>query len=122
MYTPPMGKLGLKRVYEAPAASDGARFLVERLWPRGITKESARLEAWLKDVSPSPALRTWYAHDVTKWDEFRRRYLAELAAAPDGLETIRGALRRGPTTLVFAAKDPEHSSAAVLRDLLEGRA
>ncbi len=109
----------LKRAYEAAAAADGKRFLVERLWPRGVTKAAARLDGWLKDVAPSAELRTWYGHEVAKWGEFRRRYRAELAANGEALRPLREAARRGTVTLVFAARDPEHCSAAVLKEFLE---
>ena len=108
----------LKRAYEPPAAGDGARFLVERLWPRGVTKAALKLDGWLKDLAPSPALRTWYAHDVAKWAEFRRRYLAELEANGDALAPLSAAARAGTATLVFASRDPEHCSAAVLKEFL----
>ncbi len=108
----------LKRAYEPAAAADGKRFLVERLWPRGVTKAAAGLDGWLKDVAPSAALRTWYAHEMQKWPEFRRRYLAELEANADALRPLREAARRGTVTLVFAARDPDHCSALVLKELL----
>jgi len=108
----------LKRAYEPVAAADGARFLVERLWPRGVTKAALRLDGWLKDVAPSQALRTWYGHDVGKWREFRRRYLAELEANADALAPLRTAARSGTVTLVFASRDEEHCSAAVLAEFL----
>ena len=109
----------LKRAYEAAAAGDGKRFLVERLWPRGVTKAALRLDGWLKDVAPSPALRTWYGHDVKKWAEFRRRYVAELKANAAALAPLRAAARSGTVTLVFAARDPEHCSALVLKQFVE---
>lgn len=115
-----MGRIRLKRAYEPAARADGRRFLVERLWPRGVTKEALAVETWLKDVAPSAALRTWYGHDAAKWPEFRRRYLDELAQHDAALAPLREALRRGPVTLVFAARAPERSSAAVLREYLEG--
>ncbi len=112
-------RLNLKRVYEPPEKADGARFLVERLWPRGISKEAAKLDGWLKEVAPSDSLRKWYGHDPKKWEEFRRRYLAELAGRSDQLAPIREAARKGTVTLVFAARDPELSNARVLKELLE---
>jgi uncharacterized protein YeaO (DUF488 family) len=112
-------RLKLKRAYEAPEASDGTRFLVERLWPRGISKQAAKLDAWLKDAAPSDELRRWYGHDPEKWPEFRRRYFAELARAPEALAPIREALKKGPVTLVFAAKDPQLSNTRALKELLE---
>ena len=109
----------LKRVYEKPTEDDGYRVLVERLWPRGVRREDARIDLWLKDAAPSQELRKWYAHDVAKWDEFRRRYLAELETARDGLGDFARRCRHGTVTFVFAAKDPEHCSALVLKEFLE---
>ncbi|MDA8425174.1 MAG: DUF488 family protein [Treponema sp.] len=114
-----MIRLRLKRVYEPADPEDGARFLVERLWPRGIGKERARLDGWLKDAAPSAELRSWYSHDTAKWTEFRDRYRAELSASPESIAPLRDAARAGLVTLVFAAKDPQHSSALVLKDFLE---
>ncbi len=108
----------LKRAYEAPAPSDGRRILVERLWPRGLTKAEAHLDAWVKEVAPSPELRKWYAHDPDKWPEFQRRYRAELASNSEGVEQVRREVGRGPATFVFAARDPERNSATLLRDYL----
>jgi uncharacterized protein YeaO (DUF488 family) len=114
----------LKRIYEPPEAADGARYLVERLWPRGMTKERAALTAWLKEVSPSPELRKWYSHDPEKWPEFQKRYRAELKGEDHkrALEELRQAARKGPITLVYAAHDEERNSAAVLKQVLAGRA
>ncbi len=117
-----MGQVNLKRVYEPAARSDGSRFLVERLWPRGVSKEAAQLDGWLKEVAPSDALRKWYGHDPEKWEKFRQRYFMELSKAPERLAPLREAARRGPVTLVFAAKDPELSNARVLREFLEREA
>jgi uncharacterized protein YeaO (DUF488 family) len=110
----------LKRAYVEPEASDGTRVLVDRLWPRGLTKEKARIDLWLKEVAPSAELRTWYGHVPERWEEFRRRYLKELEAEParEALERLRGLTRLGTVTLVTAARDSEHSDAAVLRELL----
>lgn len=108
----------LKRAYEPAEPGDGRRFLVDRLWPRGVRKEALPLDAWLKDVAPSPALRTWFAHDPARWEEFRRRYLAELRANDAALAPIRAAARRGTVTLVYSTRDPERNSAAILRDHL----
>ena len=111
----------LKRIYEPATREDGERYLVERLWPRGVTRGAARLTAWLKDVAPSPALRRWYGHDPKRWAEFRRRYVAELRA-PEKRQLLRclaEAARRGTVTLIFAARDLEHNSALVLRDCLK---
>jgi uncharacterized protein YeaO (DUF488 family) len=114
-----MFRLKLKRIYELADRDDGARFLVERLWPRGLSKEKACLDGWLKDAAPSAELRAWYSHDSAKWIEFRSRYWAELSESSEALAPIREAARAGLVTLVFAAKDPEHSSAQVLKDFLE---
>jgi uncharacterized protein YeaO (DUF488 family) len=109
----------LKRIYEPPSPSDGSRFLVERLWPRGISRERAALEGWLKEAAPSDELRRWYGHDPAKWDKFHRRYVAELGEKPGVLDPIIEAARKGTVTLVFAAKDPQLSNARVLKELLE---
>ncbi len=114
-----MNKVSLKRVYEQAEESDGARFLVERLWPRGVSKEAAKLDGWIKDAAPSDSLRRWYGHDPKKWEEFRRRYFAELSRAPESLAPIREAARRGRVTLVFAARDPKLSNARALKEFLE---
>ncbi len=111
----------MKRVYEPPAKGDGERLLVERLWPRGVTKAAARLTAWLKDLAPSPALRAWYGHEPTRWPEFRRRYEAELRAPGQRalLAELAGRARRRPVTFVFAASDTERNSAVVLKAIIE---
>jgi uncharacterized protein YeaO (DUF488 family) len=107
----------LKRAYEPSAASDGARFLVERLWPRGVRKAELSLTGWLKDVAPSTELRRWFAHDPRKWPEFRRRYFAELRKKKkSALEPLLAAARHRPTTLVYSARDTEHNAAIALRD------
>ena len=116
----PPDRVRLKRAYEPAATEDGARVLVERLWPRGVTKADAALARWDRDIAPSPALRKWYGHDPARWDEFRRRYLAELRPHEPDLEALRALARAARLTLVFAARDPEHSSAAVLREVLIG--
>lgn len=113
-----MNPIHLKRAYVPRAPEDGQRFLVERLWPRGVSKASLKLDGWLKDVAPSAALRTWYSHDPRKWPEFRRRYLAELRANRAALAPLREARRAGPVTLVYAAHDAERNSALVLRGYL----
>ncbi|MEO1252697.1 MAG: DUF488 domain-containing protein [Pseudomonadota bacterium] len=109
----------LKRVYEKRAPSDGRRILVERLWPRGLTKEKAAIDDWAKDVSPSPALRKWYAHDPAKWPEFQTRYRAELDANRDAVAALRALCAAGPVTFVYAAKDENRNSALVLKAYLE---
>lgn len=111
--------LKTKRVYEDAKASDGVRFLVERLWPRGIKKEDLKVKAWLKDAAPSSGLRRWYAHDVAKWQEFQERYRAELEAKPDAWRPILEAVEHGDVTLLYSARDLEHNSALVLKSFLD---
>ncbi len=111
--------LSVKRVYEPAARADGARFLVERLWPRGMKKEALAMKAWVKDVAPSDALRRWFAHDAAKWTEFRRRYFAELKGRADALRPILEALERGNATLLYSAHDTEHNNAVALKEYLE---
>lgn len=109
----------LKRVYEPPGKDDGFRILVERLWPRGLSKPRAQVDLWLKEVSPSRQLRTWYGHDPAKWDEFQRRYRAELQNNP-AVEQLQQLLQNKPViTFVYAARDTEHNSAQVLMAFLE---
>ncbi|WP_434031916.1 DUF488 domain-containing protein [[Pseudomonas] boreopolis] len=114
-------KVSLKRVYEPPASSDGKRILVERLWPRGMTRQAAHVDLWLKDVAPSPALRKWYGHEMAKWDAFQAKYRAELESNP-ALEELRRLARQGHVTLVYASKDERHNSALVLKQVLDGTA
>lgn len=109
----------LKRAYEAPAQSDGMRILVDRLWPRGLSKARAAIDQWLKEVAPSNELRQWFGHDPEKWPEFRKRYRAELKDNP-ALAELRDLSRKGTVTLVYAAKDELHNQAVVLRQVLDG--
>lgn len=111
----------LKRAYEEAAKSDGERILVERLWPRGLTKERAKIDLWLKEVSPSPELRKWFGHDPAKWAEFQRRYRAELKENREPVQLLKEKSKKGTVTFVYAAKDEEHNSAAILRDYVEKR-
>lgn len=111
----------IRRVYEPRGRQDGRRFLVERLWPRGVRKEVVAADAWLKDVAPSTELRKWFDHREERWSEFRRRYRAELAAKPEAWKPILDAGRRGNVTLLYAAHDAEHNGAIVLRDYLTRR-
>lgn len=111
--------IALKRVYERPAAADGTRILVERLWPRGLDKAHAEVDEWLKEIAPSTALRQWFAHDPAKWAEFQTRYRAELAQKPELLEQLRQKAKSRKITLVFAARDELHNSALVLKQVLE---
>ncbi len=112
--------IALKRVYDEPEPSDGTRVLVDRLWPRGFSKERARVDLWLKEIAPSNELRTWFGHAPEKFAEFRRRYEAELASETGqaALTKLHGLAKQGHVTLVFAARDTEHANAVVLRDLL----
>ena len=111
----------LKRVYDKAAPEDGKRFLVERLWPRGIKKSDLRVETWLKDVAPSTALRQWFGHDPRRWDEFRRRYFRELEKNVEACEPIHRAAERGRVTLVYSSHDTEHNNAVALREFLEAK-
>jgi uncharacterized protein YeaO (DUF488 family) len=113
--------LALKRVYDKTAPEDGVRFLVERLWPRGIKKTDLRLDDWLKDVAPSAALRRWFSHDPQKWTEFKKRYFAELDSHPEACEPIRSAARHGLVTLVYSSHDTEHNNAVALKEYLSAR-
>lgn len=111
----------LKRAYEPPSGDDGLRVLVDRLWPRGLKKDAAKIDVWLKDIAPTPALRTWFGHDPAKWNAFSRRYAAELRERPDAVAHLRHLAAEGPTTLVYAAKDSAHTHALVLLRLLESK-
>jgi uncharacterized protein YeaO (DUF488 family) len=111
----------VKRVYDEASPEEGHRFFVERLWPRGITKERLASKAWLKEVAPSADLRTWYGHDPAKWEEFQPRYIAELEEHPDAWRPLLDAARAGTITLVYSARDPERNSAVVLKAFLEAR-
>lgn len=109
----------LKRVYEPASKNDGFRVLVERLWPRGLSKQRAQIDLWLKDIAPSPELRTWYGHDAKQWKEFQQRYRVELRNNP-AVEQMQGLLReKKAVTFVYAAHDAEHNSARVLKVFLE---
>jgi len=110
--------LKLKRVYEEPAPSDGTRILVDRLWPRGLTKEKAHVDLWLKDIAPSNELRKWFGHDPARWAEFRTRYHAELKHNPEQMALLEKAVAKGTATLIYGAKDEEHNEAVVLLQLL----
>ena len=112
----------VKRTYDPPARGDGRRILVERLWPRGVRKNALPLDAWMKDVAPSTALRRWFGHRLQRWNEFRRRYRGELIANPGAWAPIARASTRGTVTLLYSAHDTLHNSALVLRDFLVGQA
>lgn len=111
--------LKIKRVYEPAETGDGVRFLVERLWPRGMKKEDPKMKAWLKEVAPSPSLRSWYGHDLAKWEEFQQRYRAELESNRASWQPILQESRRGDVTLLYSARDTEHNSALLLKSFLE---
>jgi uncharacterized protein YeaO (DUF488 family) len=111
----------LKRVYDPVTSTDGVRFLVERLWPRGVKKTALRIDAWLKDVAPSSELRRWFSHDPKKWSEFRRRYHDELRASVDALDPIVKAARRGRVTLLYSSHDTEHNNAVALKEYLDAK-
>ncbi len=108
-----------KRVYDSPSADDGTRFLVERLWPRGIKKEALPMEAWCKEAGPSTELRKWFSHDPEKWTEFQRRYRAELDERPQAWQPMLDAAKEGPITLLYSSHDTEHNNAVALQGYLE---
>jgi uncharacterized protein YeaO (DUF488 family) len=108
----------LKRAYEAPEPSDGYRVLIDRLWPRGISREAAHLDEWARELAPSSELRRWFGHDPARFDEFRKRYLRELVAQEEKLRELGGRAREGTVTLVYAARDSEHNDAVVLAEAL----
>lgn len=109
----------IKRIYDPPAAGDGRRVLVDRLWPRGLSKDEVKVDEWLKEIAPSDELRKWFGHDPARWEEFRTRYREELKLHGELLERLRAEARKGTVTLLFAAKDEEHNNAVVLKELLD---
>jgi uncharacterized protein YeaO (DUF488 family) len=114
-------KIDLKRVYEEPAQSDGVRILVDRLWPRGLTKEAAKIDYWAKGVSPSNELRRWYGHDPDKWPEFRRRYFSELDQNPDAVAELRQHLKGQRVTFLYSSKEDRLNNAVALKDYLDNK-
>ena len=116
-----MRSIQIKRAYEEPHREDGTRILVDRLWPRGLTKEKARVDLWLKDVAPSTELRKWFAHDPTKWAEFRSRYIEELKRNSEQLSLLGQEAAKGTVTLVYGAKDQQHNEAVILQRLLTAK-
>lgn len=108
----------LKRAYEKPSPDDGVRILVDRLWPRGVSKANAAIDRWMKEVAPSTELRHWFGHDPKRWEEFRHRYRAELSQHEEFLSELRTIARKEPLTLIYAARDEDHNEAVVLRDVL----
>jgi uncharacterized protein YeaO (DUF488 family) len=111
----------LKRAYDKPSRSDGVRILVDRLWPRGLTKERAAVDLWLKDIAPSAELRKWFGHDPEKWKEFQSRYRKELRANKDALRLLKEQAADRTVTLVYAARDEQHNEAVILKRVVEGR-
>lgn len=111
----------LKRVYQKPSRKDGLRILVDRLWPRGLTKERAAVDVWLKDVAPSTELRKWFGHDPARWEQFQARYRKELGEKKDALQSLKAMTEEHDVTLVYGARDEEHNEAVVLKAILEGR-
>jgi len=116
-----MTNIQIKRAYEEPDREDGTRILVDRLWPRGLTKEKARVDLWLKDVAPSTDLRKWFAHDPAKWAEFRSRYEEELKGKKEELSLLRQEVAKGTVTLVYGAKDQQHNEAVILQNVLKAK-
>lgn len=114
----PPHRISLKRVYEAPSPQDGCRLLAERLWPRGLGKEAARLDGWLREAAPSTSLRQWFNHEPSRWPEFQRRYRAELEARPEAWQPILAAAAAGPVTLLFSSRDAEHNNVVALHAFL----
>lgn len=114
-------RIHMKRVYDEPAKADGTRVLVDRIWPRGVRKDEAAIDEWLKEIAPSTELRKWFGHSPERWEEFRRRYEAELSENEDAVERLLDLCRKGDVTLVYAARDDEHSNARVIKELLERR-
>ena len=108
----------LKRVYEPKSPIDGRRILIDRLWPRGVTKKAAAIDSWCRDLAPSTELRKWFGHDVDRWSEFRRRYVAELKDDREHLDELRRLARKGRVTLIFGARDEKHNDAVVLKSVL----
>jgi uncharacterized protein YeaO (DUF488 family) len=109
----------IKRVYDPPARSDGKRILVDRLWPRGLSKEKAKIDLWLRDIAPSNELRKWYQHDPEKWAEFRKRYFVELKAQTEAVNALTAAIEKGTTTLLFSSKELKFNNATALKAYLE---
>lgn len=116
-----MANIRIKRAYEEPDREDGTRILVDRLWPRGLTKEKARVDLWLKDVAPSTELRKWFAHDPGKWAEFQSRYQEELKKNKEQVSLLRKEAAKGTVTLVYGAKDQQHNEAVILQRLLTAK-
>lgn len=114
-------KLNIKRIYEPSTRSDGARILIDHIWPRGVSKKKAALDEWFKDIAPSGRLRKWFGHDPARWLEFRRRYRSELKSNKIAVKHLRDRMKKGRVTLLYAARDTEHNHAPVLAAYLSGR-
>lgn len=111
----------IKRVYEEPDAADGKRILVDRLWPRGLTKEKAKVDIWLKEIAPSTELRKWFGHDPKRWPQFQSRYLDELKSHNEQIQLLKHEAARSPVTLLYGARDEEHNEAVILQRLLQSK-
>ena len=114
-------RIQLKRAYDAPLSSDGCRILVDRLWPRGVRKKEVRIDLWLKEAAPSAVLRKWFNHDPVKWNEFKKRYFAELDNQPSAITKLLRQTDRGAVTLIYGARDSEHNNAVALKEYLKDR-
>jgi uncharacterized protein YeaO (DUF488 family) len=112
-------KILIKRVYDEPNPNDGLRILVDRLWPRGLSKEHAKIDVWLKSVAPSHEVRKWYQHDVQRWAEFKRRYFLELDASADAVEELLGHVRKGNVTFLYSAKASDYNNAVALKEYIK---
>ncbi|WP_324742200.1 DUF488 domain-containing protein [Tsuneonella sp. CC-YZS046] len=113
------GRVAIKRIYEPPSRDDGCRVLVDRLWPRGVGRDAAALDLWLRDIAPSPELRKWFGHDPARFKAFRDRYRKELEEKDEAVAELRGLIRKGKVTLLYAARDELHNHARVLADYIE---
>lgn len=111
----------VKRIYEAPSKEDGFRILIDRLWPRGVSKEKAKIDLWFKDIAPSDALRKWFGHKEDRWQEFKKKYIKELEGKSQLLKQLNITAKKGDVTLLFAAKDTERNNAIVLKDIMENK-
>lgn len=114
-----MPDIHIKRIYDKPAEVDGFRILVDRLWPRGLTKQAASINLWLKNIAPSNELRHWYSHEPEKWQEFQKRYRQELKANPESVKLLKEKIKEGPATLLYSSKEPKLNNAAALAQFLE---
>lgn len=119
LYKDQFMRINIKRVYEKPKKNDGIRILIDRLWPRGLSKEKAKIDLWLKDLAPTTELRKWFNHDPTKWTEFKKRYLKELKKNKKAINELEVQIKKRKATLIYSAKDVEHNNAVVIKDYLE---